>query len=144
MGNGVSAEEADSVGFRVLGVQRDSPASAAQLINFFDFIVGAGDVVFKKLDNTFIDMIRNSEDKPLQVKVYNCKDKSYRDVVITPSRNWGGQGMLGVTIRFDNYFNTEETLVRVLEVARHSPAEIAGLKAGVDYLLGTTEKVRTL
>ena len=49
--------------------------------------------------------------------------------------------MLGVTIRFDSYFNAEENLVRVLEVERHSPAELAGLKGGADFLLGTAEKV---
>lgn len=35
----------------------------------------------------------------------------FRDVTITPSNSWGGQGMLGVTIRFDTYHNAEENLV---------------------------------
>lgn len=56
-------------------------------------------------------------------------------------RNWGGQGMLGVTIRFDSFWRAEESLVRVLEVVPDSPAELAGLQAEDDYLLGTAEKV---
>ena len=141
MGNSASAEQSNAVGFRVLGVQRESPASAAELVSFFDFIVGAQGRLFKELDNTFIELIKESEGKPLQVTVYNCKSGETREVDIVPSRSWGGQGMLGVTIRFDSYFNAEENLVRVLEVARHSPAQLAGLKGGVDYLLGTAEKV---
>lgn len=34
-----------------------------------------------------------------------------RDVSITPSNTWGGQGMLGVTIRFDTYHNADDNLV---------------------------------
>lgn len=49
-------------------------------------------------------------------------------MTITPSRRWGGQGMLGVTIRFDTYFEADQCLVRVLDVAPGSPAQIAGLK----------------
>jgi GRASP55/65 PDZ-like domain len=41
MGNSVSSQEAERVGYRVLGVQANSPASAAKLVSFFDFIVAA-------------------------------------------------------------------------------------------------------
>lgn len=73
--------------------------------------------------------------------VYNIKSRQTRSVVITPTRNWGGQGMLGVTIRFDTYHNADEHLVRVLDVAPGSPAQVAGLLEGTDYLLGTAERV---
>ena len=35
MGQGVSQEEMDAVGYRVLGVQPNSPASTAGLVSFF-------------------------------------------------------------------------------------------------------------
>ena len=41
MGNATSQEELDSVGYRVLGVQPNSPASSAGLVSFFDFVVAA-------------------------------------------------------------------------------------------------------
>ena len=68
------------------------------------------------LDQTFVEMIKASENKPLPLTIYNIKSETTRDVVITPRRGWGGQGMLGVTIRFDTYWRAEESLVRVLEV----------------------------
>lgn len=73
-----------------------------------------------------------------------------------------------MTIRFDTYANAEESLCRVLvssvrmvvcycslgkgkahalhrcnlqEVEQHSPASLAGLQPGKDYLLGTAERV---
>ena len=64
-----------------------------------------------------------------------------RKVVLVPSRSWPGEGMLGVTIRFDTYLDAEEHLCRVLDVEVNSPAELAGLIPGKDYLLGTAEKV---
>jgi GRASP55/65 PDZ-like domain len=98
-------------------------------------------VPFTKLDNTLIEMIKASQDMPLPLTVYNYKSQSLRDVSIIPTRNWGGQGMLGVTIRFDTYHNAEEHMVRVLGVAKNSPADLAGLQANSDYLLGTAENV---
>ena len=38
MGTGVSREEEERVGYRVLGVQPDSPASKGGLVSFFDFL----------------------------------------------------------------------------------------------------------
>ena len=46
-----------------------------------------------------------------------------------------------MTIRFDFYDQSEEHLVRVLEVVPNSPAELAGLQPMTDFLLGTAETV---
>jgi len=129
------------VGYRVLGVQPNSPAASAGLVSFFDFVVAANNYPLKELDNKFVEMIKESEGKPLPLTIFNIKSETTRDVIITPKRNWGGQGMLGVTIRFDSYWRAEESLVRVLEVASDSPAQLAGLQPANDYLLGTAEKV---
>jgi predicted metalloprotease with PDZ domain len=141
MGNSASQEEIDAVGYRVLGVQPNSPAACAGLVSFFDFVVAANEYPLKALDQVFVEMIKESENKPLPLTIYNIKSETTRDVVITPRRNWGGQGMLGVTIRFDSFWRAEESLVRVLEVLPDSPAELAGLEPEKDYLLGTAERV---
>ena len=70
--------------------------------------------------------------------VHNIKSQSQRLVKITPSSNWGGAGLLGVTIRLDNYGGADERLIRVLSVEHNSPAAIAGLVPLSDFLLGTT------
>lgn len=70
--------------------------------------------------------------------VHNIKSNSQRLVKITPSSTWGGAGLLGVTIRLDNYGGADERLIRVLSVEHNSPAAIAGLTPLTDYLLGTT------
>lgn len=40
-GGSDGGNEEDQMGYRVLGVQADSPAASAGLVSFFDFIVGA-------------------------------------------------------------------------------------------------------
>jgi hypothetical protein len=70
--------------------------------------------------------------------VHNIKSNSQRLVKITPSSTWGGAGLLGVTIRLDDYGGADERLIRVLSVEHNSPAAIAGLVPMKDYLLGTT------
>lgn len=140
MGNGPSQEELDKVGYRVLGVQPYSPCSNLGLVSFFDFIIVANGIRLQSLDTTFIDIIKDFENKPLTLVVYNTKCRQSREVIVTPSRNWAGEGMLGVTIRFDTYFGAEEDMCHVLEVEVNSPAELAGLQPYKDYLLGTAEK----
>jgi C-terminal processing protease CtpA/Prc len=60
MGNssGSTVEHSDKVGYRVLGVQPESPAAKGGLVSFFDFIVSANGVPLRSLDTTFIEIIK--------------------------------------------------------------------------------------
>jgi len=144
MGNDASSEALTEkrYGYRVLGVQAQSPASKIGLVSFFDFIVEADGVpLYCKEVSFFIELIRSFADRELPLLVYNCKKHSMREVVLTPTANWPGDGYLGVAIRFDSYHDAEEHLCRVLEVEPDSPAELAGLEPFTDYLLGTADLV---
>ena len=46
------------VGYRVLGVQPNSPAAVGGLVSFFDFIVAANGISLATLDNTFVNLIK--------------------------------------------------------------------------------------
>lgn len=70
--------------------------------------------------------------------VFNIKSQEARLVKLTPQDDWGGAGLLGVTIRLDNYAGADERLIRVLTVETRSPAAVAGLVPEKDFLLGTT------
>jgi len=72
--------------------------------------------------------------------VWNIKSQQERLVTIIPNDDWGGAGLLGVTIRLDNYAGADERLIRVLSVEPQSPAAVAGLVAEKDFLLGTTHQ----
>lgn len=72
--------------------------------------------------------------------VYNIKSQETRLVPLIPLDSWGGAGLLGVTIRLDNYGGADERLIRILTVEHNSPAAIAGLVPEQDYLLGTVSE----
>ena len=65
-GQGASAEEADATGYRVLGVQPNSPASDVGLVSFFDFVVAVDGVELRELDSTFIDKIKAARPRRLR------------------------------------------------------------------------------
>lgn len=68
MGNNTSNEEdLQKVGYRVLGVQANSPAAKGGLVSFFDFIVQANGIPLRALDSTFIDLIKVCNDGSLLV-----------------------------------------------------------------------------
>ena len=76
--------------------------------------------------------------KATRTVVWNIKCQEKREVELIPDDDWPGAGLLGVTIRLDNYGGADERLIKVLSVEEKSPASIAGLVPMQDYLLGTT------
>mmetsp|Transcript_4916 Transcript_4916/g.6749 ORF Transcript_4916/g.6749 Transcript_4916/m.6749 type:complete len:357 (+) Transcript_4916:137-1207(+) len=137
MGGSNSTEAEECSGFRVLGVQDGSPASKAGLVSFFDFIIAANGISFDKQDAIFIEILKQNISKPVCLTVYNFKAGSTRGVVLTPSDDWPGQGLLGVTISWDSYYEAEEHVLRILDIEAGSPAQEAGLAPLDDFLLGT-------
>ena len=59
-GPGAAVVDTQQVGYRILGVQPNSPTSYCSLVAHFDFIVAANSVPLKTLDTTFIELIRVS------------------------------------------------------------------------------------
>jgi len=139
----------ETLGYRVLGVQPNSPASTAGLVSFFDFLIGAdgqmllgsGEELAEGEEYDDVDfpaLLEKFKGQKLQLLVWNIKCQEQRLVDIEPSDDWEGAGLLGVTIRLDNYAGAEDRLIRILSVEPNSPAAIAGLVSSQDYLLGTT------
>lgn len=46
--------------------------------------------------------------------IYSSKTQSVREVMISPNANWGGQGLLGVSIRFCSFEGANENVWHVL------------------------------
>lgn len=201
----------DTIGYRVLGVQPNSPASKAGLVSFLDFLIGAENQMllgsgehlqpgeeyddvdlpallqsyqgrsmefctFNGVDCLSLSLslslslignhfffrhgifflisfmclfflpssLPNKSTKNKNYKktpvVWNIKSQQARLVPLIPDDTWGGAGLLGVTIRIDNYAGAEDRLIRILSVEPQSPAAIAGLVPEKDFLLGTTHQ----
>ena len=123
--------------FHVLRVQENSPGAKAGLEAYFDFIVAVEGTRLNKDDSTLRNMLQSNENKPLKMTVYNSKRNDSRVVELTPTSLWGGNGLLGVSIRFCSFQGANENVWHVLEVMPGSPAAIAGLQSDVDFIIGS-------
>ncbi|XP_019378331.1 PREDICTED: Golgi reassembly-stacking protein 2 [Gavialis gangeticus] len=123
-------------GYHVLRVQENSPGHRAGLEPFFDFIVSINGSRLNKDNDTLKDLLKANVEKPVKMLVYSSKTLELRETSVTPSNLWGGQGLLGVSIRFCSFDGANENVWHVLEVEPNSPAALAGLRPHSDYIIG--------
>lgn len=135
-----SLSATDQKAFHVLQVSPNSPASRAKLVPYFDYIVSVnGITVLQESPNVVAEMARSSVERPLRFGVYNARTDSVREVSIVPSRNWGGEGLLGCSIRYSTTLGAVERAWRILEVYEKSPALRAGLIPEKDWIIAAAD-----
>lgn len=120
---------------------------------FFDFIVAIGHTRLDQDNDTLKELLKANKEKEIKVTgkrsychkeihlitsnlVYSSKTQNIRVVDMIPSETWGGQGLLGVSIRFRSFDGANENVWHILEVHPGSPAELAGLRSFSDYIIG--------
>uniref|UniRef100_A0A3Q1HMC8 PDZ GRASP-type domain-containing protein n=1 Tax=Anabas testudineus TaxID=64144 RepID=A0A3Q1HMC8_ANATE len=126
-------------GYHVHGVQEDSPALKAGLEPFFDFILSIGNTRLNKESDLLKDLLKANVEKAVKLEVYNSKTQRVRELEVTPSNMWGGQGLLGASVRFCSFEGANENVWHVLDVEVNSPAALAGLIAHDDYIVGADQ-----
>ncbi|XP_063777900.1 Golgi reassembly-stacking protein 1 isoform X2 [Pseudophryne corroboree] len=141
MGLSLSSEPSDggNEGYHVHGVQENSPAQKAGLEPFFDFIIAIGHARLNKENSMFKDLLKANMEKPVKLEVYNTKTMKVRELEVTPSNMWGGQGLLGASVRFCSFQGANEHVWHVLDVEQNSPAALAGLQPHMDYIVGSDQ-----
>ncbi|KAF5282826.1 hypothetical protein FQR65_LT02824 [Abscondita terminalis] len=133
--NSVDIPGGGTEGYHVLRVQENSPGSKAGLQAFFDFIIAINGTRLDQDNETLRQVLNDGIGKRVPLTVFSSKTQSVRSVTIEPSNDWGGQGLLGVSIRFCSFEGANENVWHVLEVHPSSPAEIAGLRSFSDYII---------
>lgn len=93
-----SFEGANENVWHVLDVSPHSPAEAAGLRPYGDYIIGSDSVLHESED--LFTLIDAHEGRPLKLYVYNTDTDGCREVTITPNKSWGGDGCLGCGIGY--------------------------------------------
>jgi hypothetical protein len=135
-GSSLNIPGGGSEGFHVLRVQEGSPGYKAGLEPYFDFIVSINGVRLDTDNDKFKEILKENINKSVELLVYNSKTQVVRQLPLTPHGNWGGQGLLGLSIRFSSFDKANENVWHVLDVQPHSPAALAGLRSNTDYIIG--------
>lgn len=85
------------------------------------------------------DLLKANVEKAVKLEVYNSKTQRVRELEVTPSNMWGGQGLLGASVRFCSFEGANENVWHVLDVEANSPAALAGLIAHNDFIVGADQ-----
>ncbi|XP_063699849.1 Golgi reassembly-stacking protein 2 isoform X2 [Culicoides brevitarsis] len=125
-----------SEGYHVLRVQDNSPGKIAGMESFFDFILAIDQTRLNQDNDSLKSMLQANLNKETKLTVYSSKTQTIRVITVIPRNDWGGQGLLGVSIRFCSFKGANENVWHVLEVHPSSPAEISGLRPFTDYIIG--------
>lgn len=131
--------EGGSDGYHVHGIQQNSPAEKAGLEPFFDFILSIGNTRLNQENEMLKDLLKANVEKPVRMEVYSTKSMKVRELEVVPSNMWGGQGLLGASVRFCSFQGANENVWHVLDVEANSPAALAGLHPHSDYIVGADQ-----
>ncbi|XP_008284198.1 Golgi reassembly-stacking protein 1a [Stegastes partitus] len=133
------ASEGGTYGYHVHGVQPNSPAEGAGLQPFFDFILSLDYKRLNEENDLLKELLKANMEKPVKMEVYSTKTTRVRELEVVPSNMWGGQGLLGASVRFCSYQGANENVWHVLDVEPSSPAALAGLQPHSDYIVGADQ-----
>lgn len=84
-----------------------------------------------KENDTLKALLKANVEKPVKLEVFNMKTMKVREVEVVPSNMWGGQGLLGASVRFCSFRRASEHVWHVLV-----SGGVAGGIAGVDRGMG--------
>ncbi|KAF3694873.1 Golgi reassembly-stacking protein 2 [Channa argus] len=124
-------------GYHVLRVQENSPGHRAGLEPFFDFIISVCDTRLNKDNDALKELLKMNVERPIKVLLYSSKTMTVRETTVTPSNMWGGQGLLGVSIRFCSFEGANENVWHVLSEDLFSLVETHDRKEVKLYVYNT-------
>ncbi|XP_067108470.1 Golgi reassembly-stacking protein 1-like isoform X2 [Osmerus mordax] len=133
------ASEGGTDGYHVHGVQENSPAEKAGLNPFFDFIISLDNHRLNQENDLLKELLKVNMEKSVKMEVYSTRTMTLREVEVVPSSMWGGQGLLGASVRFCGWQGANENVWHVLDVDVNSPAALAGLQPHGDFIVGADQ-----
>ncbi|XP_042154527.1 Golgi reassembly-stacking protein 1 [Oncorhynchus tshawytscha] len=126
-------------GYHVHGIQENSPAHHAGLEPFFDFVLSIGNTRLNRENDLLKALLKANVEKAVRLEVWSTKALRVRELEVVPSNMWGGQGLLGASVRFCSFQGAHEKVWHVLDVESNSPAALAGLQAHQDFIVGADQ-----
>ncbi|KAI5779681.1 GRASP55/65 PDZ-like domain-containing protein [Geopyxis carbonaria] len=103
--------------WHILDVAPNSPAELAGLLPYSDYIIGTPEGMVRG-ESGLGELVEDHIDRPLRLYVYNNEYDVTRELYITPTRSWGGEGMLGCVLGFG--------ALHRIPAALHEPVQAPG------------------
>ncbi|KAI9025576.1 GRASP55/65 PDZ-like domain-containing protein [Hyaloraphidium curvatum] len=141
MGSEQSRPVAAGEALHVVRVLPNSPAAAAGITPIMDYVVGVNGAMLGADVNALATVLASSIGTEVVLEVYSAVNRDFRAVHVVPSVTWGSdEGLLGISVRACNYVDALKSW-HVIDVVPGSPADMAGLRAEEDYIIGSRQGV---
>ncbi|KAA8578430.1 hypothetical protein FQN60_016326, partial [Etheostoma spectabile] len=111
----------------------------AGLQPFFDFILSLDNKRLNEENDLLKETLKANMERAVRMEVYSTKTTRMRELEVVPSTMWGGQGLLGASVRFCSYQGANENVWHILDVEPSSPAALAELQPHSDYIVGADQ-----
>ena len=126
-------------GFRVYKLIKDGPLDKAGIKEITDFIIPPNEVLFQK--NTFKDWIISIADQTIKIKIYSLLTRNFKIVEVKTNKSDSKDGILGASVKFENFENADKKLLHVTSVLENSFAKNKlGLNTNDDYIIAVKGK----
>jgi hypothetical protein len=106
------------------------PVNSLQ-VPYLDFITRVNGLLLETDGDILAEQVRLNVGKPVILEVYNLKCDRYRTVQVVPRADWGGEGMLGVHVRWDDVKGSADGVLHVTRVKAGSSAHASCFQRAV-------------
>lgn len=124
-------------GYRVIEIQAGSPGEQAGLKLYLDFIISINGTDLLSSQTPFQDLIKTNENCTITLGVLSIENMEVRELQVTPLQ-WEGEGLLGVSLRYEDASEALNNIMHVTKVFPDMPASNSGLLEN-EYILGSAE-----
>ena len=139
---GVFEEETTNItqfGFRIYKLIKNGPLDKAGIKEITDFIIPPREVLFQK--NTFKDWIVSIADQTIKIKIYSLLTRNFKIIEVKTNKSDSKEGILGASVKFENYENADKKLLHITSVLENSFAKNKlGLNENEDYIIAVKGK----
>ncbi|KAG0326470.1 Golgi reassembly-stacking protein 2 [Dissophora globulifera] len=97
--------------WHILDISPESPAERAGLLAHTDYVIGTPLGVMRG-EGDLYDLVEDYVGEPMALHVYNVEANNVREVVIVPSDEWGGEGLLGCDVGYGYLHRLPKDLTR--------------------------------
>jgi len=125
--------QSEIIGYRVVRLLPSGPLAHSDIECFFDYIMAIDGVCPPSMDS-FLNILKRSQDKKVQLAVLSIKTGQTRYVSMIP-KEWSGSGLLGANVQLETVSDGYWHGLRVLSVIPGSQSESLGLRPLADYLI---------
>ena len=126
-------QDSQRYGYRIYTLVKNGPLFLSKVSELSDFIIPSQEVIDKKI--SFSDWISSIANKELNLRIYTLKTRTFKDIIIKTNDKDNKDGILGASVRFENWSISHKKVLHILKVEENSFAEKIGIIPEKDYIV---------